>query len=104
MFGKSITWSDILSDYSTYVDLFTKKYGFPSDRFEFFEEPYYKGDGYELQALRNGKCNYVSFFKTDKGTIMIEMSREERLRLTYEDKINAELQNKEKTSRNLDDI
>ena len=104
LFDKAITWSDILSDYSTYVDLFTKKYGFPSDHFEFFEEPYYKGDGYELQALRNGKCNYVSFFKTDKGTITVEMSRDERLRLTYEDKINVELQSKEKTSRDLDDI
>lgn len=104
IFDKSLTWSDILSDYSTYVDLFTKKYGFPSDHFEFFEKPYYKGDGYELQALRNGKCNYVSFFKTNEGTITVEMSRDERLRLTYEDKINVELQNKEKTSRDLDDI
>ena len=104
MFDKSITWSDILNDYSSYVDLYTKKYGFPSDHFEFFEEPYRKGDGFELQALRNGKCNYVSFFKTDKGTIVVEMSRDERLRLSYEDKINAELQNKEKEARNMDDI
>ena len=63
-----------------------------------------KGDGYELQALRNGKCNYVSFFKTINGTIMVEMSKDERLRLTYEDKINAEKDVKEKTSRNLNDI
>lgn len=103
-FDESTTWSDILSDYSFYVDLFTQKYGFPSDHFEFFENPYYKGDGYEMQALRMGKCNYASFFNIVNGSIVIKMTSEGRLQLTYEDKINSEIYQREKKSRNLDDI
>ena len=49
------------------VELFTKKYGEPKDHFEFFSSPYYEGDGYELQALRKEKCNYISFWTLDKG-------------------------------------
>lgn len=98
------SWSQLKSDYYEYVKLYKTKYGEPFDHFEFFSSPYYEGDGYELQALRNDKCTYSSFFATEKGILSVSIISSGRLSLVYEDKINTSLMNTEKESSVLDDI
>ena len=98
------SWSKLKSDYFYYVELYTSKYGQPSDHFEFFSSPYYEGDGYELQALRKDKCTYSTFFTTNSGTIMVKITNSGRLSLEYEDKINSNQDSKEKERSVLDDI
>lgn len=42
--------------------MYLSKYLLDSD-FEFFSAPYEEGDGYELRAVLNNKCKYVTFLK-----------------------------------------
>lgn len=98
------SWAHLKSDYNKYIELFTQKYGTPSDHFEFFSTPYYEGDGYELQALKNDKCTYSTYFKTEKGTLNVAITSSGNLSLGYEDKINTEIQTEEKNNADLNDI
>ena len=103
-FEKETSWYSIKSQYNKYVEIFKQKYGVPADHFEFFSKPYYEGDGYEMQALRNEKCTYSTFFETTKGAITVSISKSECLELRYEDSVNAQISKDEKENSILDDI
>ena len=103
-FSKSSSWSSLESSYFEYKDLYIKKYGSTKNSYEFFSKPYYKGDGYELQALRKDKCTYATFFKTANGTSAVKLTKFENLQIGYEDKINADKSSQEKTASALDEI
>ena len=89
------SWSSIKSNYFEIRDQFKKKYG-EGKSYEFFSKPYYEGDGYELQALRNDKCSYSTFWEMENGAITVEMSSTERIAISYEDSQNVKIQNSEK--------
>lgn len=67
------------------VTQFSIKYGSPTSHYEFFKDPYYDGDGYELQALELDKCTYFTIWKLDYGNISIQMSSNASLWISYED-------------------
>lgn len=98
------SWSTLKSDYSELKELFTKKYGYPEKSFNFFERPYYDGDGYELQALRLEKCHYVSFYNLSDGYISLKISQFGNIQIAYEDKINSEIRSEENENIILNDI
>lgn len=97
-------WADLKNLYQDYKELYTKKYGKPHEHFEFFSKPYYEGDGYELQALKLGKCNYITFYKLETGYITVGLSEDGCLQLVYEDNINGELSTEERKSIVFEDI
>lgn len=97
-FPKKTSWYSLKSDYKKYVAAMTEKYGNPSEHFEFFSNPYYEGDGYELQALRHDKCHYISFYETDNGNIAVEINSNERINICYEDKNNVLINRREKNN------
>lgn len=101
---KHTSWTSLKNEYFKYKDLYKQKYGEDSESFEFFKDPYYEGDGYELQAVGLDKCNYATFYNTDKGTIAIEIASTKAILIGYEDKININLFKEEKTSEALNDI
>ena len=104
VFEEARSWSSLKSDYLEYKELFTKKYGKSSDSYEFFSSPYYEGDGYELQALRNEKCHYITIFENNVGYVGVQMKTSERLGIDYEDKMNSKISSKEQDSSALDEI
>ena len=69
------TWYSLKSSYNTFKSQFSKKYGDPTESYEFFSKPYYEGDSYEMQALSLEKCNYYSYWENDLGIISIELSK-----------------------------
>ena len=101
---KQTSWYRIKSDYEYYTEMFTKKYGAPTHTFSFFSSPYYEGDGYEMSALRNDKCTYYSSYHTQNGTISVEISKYEQIKIAYEDSINSSLMDKEKEDAVINDI
>lgn len=103
-FDAEESWISLSNDYFKYKKLFTQKYGSPSSSCENFIKPYYEGDGYELQALQKGKCNYISFFNIPNGTAAVELTNEGSVRIGYEDNYNASLRSLEKTESTLEDI
>lgn len=98
------SWYTIESDYKYFKDQYIAKYGRPNDSYEFFSDPYYKGDGYEMQAVKVDKCNYYSYWNTDSGTIVVAIGSSCQVILSYEDKINSEINTKEKRESVLNDI
>ena len=103
-FDEEVSWSSLKSSYREYKELYTKKYGTPTNSFEYFKDPYYEGDGYELQALRKEKCTYVTYYKLSSGYVFVKMTSSGAISLGYEDNINTELDTTESTSSALDDI
>jgi hypothetical protein len=102
-FPERTTWSALKSEYNTFKESYTKKYGDPQS-FEYFSNPYYEGDGYELQALRLEKCTYKSYYKTPLGYIMLEIYKDKYVKVTYEDAINVKIKNDEKEDAISNDI
>ena len=102
-YNEDESWSSLKSDYFQMKELYTKKYGEP-ESFEFFSKPYYEGDGYELQALRKGKCNYESLWELPLGRICIKIDQFCEISMIYGDKINTELRQKEDENIALNDI
>lgn len=97
-------WISIKTNYNDFKDQFRKKYGSSFKHYEFFIKPYYEGDGYEMQAIRNEKCRYLSIWDLPEGSIAVEISKYEQIKFTYEDKINGDKLTKEKSAQIQDDI
>lgn len=103
-FPEKSSWRSLKSDYFDYKELFTKKYGKPKNDYEFFSDPYYEGDGYELSALKRDKCTYCSFYYPEGGIIMLEISSSECVLVGYEDSTNAKIKSREEEENAMDDI
>jgi hypothetical protein len=61
-----------------------EKYGTPTDTYEFFERPYYDGDGYEEQAVRVGKGHFHTFWRTNNQILAVSITKQLNLRVAYE--------------------
>jgi hypothetical protein len=72
-----------------FVSLFTEKYGKPDEQYEFYEDPYFKGDGYETQAIRLGKGHLgASWIFPDPGRedyVTVNILDTLALVITYQD-------------------
>ena len=97
------TWSSLKSEYLDFKQKFQSKYG-EGNSFESFREPYYEGDGYELQALDKDKCSFVTFFKFNEHSISVEATKFKSVSFSYEDSIGVSIMEKEKNSIIEDDI
>lgn len=96
-FSEVSTWGDMKTDYFKFKQLITDKYGAPGSEYEYFSNPYYEGDGYEMTALSVGKAVYSSFwFDQAKLNIEVSATKFSQLRITYENAANVELFDKEK--------
>lgn len=95
LFPECNDWYVLKSEYLKYKDLYSKKYCTP-ESFEYFKEPYYEGDGYEMSAVSSGNCVYDSYFIIETGSIVVRISDKGKVAVSYEDSINSELHFKEK--------
>jgi outer membrane protein assembly factor BamA len=102
-FPEKTSWYSLKSEYESFKESYTEKYGNP-ESYEFFSNPYYEGDGYELQALTSEKCRFVSYYQTDKGYITVEVHRSQCLLVSYEDAINVTIKIQEEEMRISEDI
>ncbi len=97
------SWYTIKSDYKKLRDLYRSKYGKPTTDMEKFISPYYEGDGYELSAIRLGKCYYLSTWELPNGDINIGIS-EDTILISYEDRINSMINEEEDKDQAYSDI
>lgn len=97
-FEKKNSWSSLKSDYNSIKEQLITKYGKPKKSYNFFSNPYYEGDGYELQAVKNEKCTYFTTWELVGGAISLQISGTDgcRLVIQYEDKTNMTKMQKEK--------
>ena len=102
-FPEQSSWYSIKSEYRTFKDSYTEKYGKP-ESYEFFSSPYEEGDGYEMTAISVEKCHYISFFTTEMGPIALEIHKDKCVQVSYEDSINSAINSKEKEASVEEDI
>ena len=96
-------WNELKKDYFTKKEMYKSKY--PLDRdYEFFSSPYEDGDGYEMRAIAREKCRYISFYLAMGGHITIEIDKEAKLKVVYEDRENIKIAQKELEQNAIDDI
>lgn len=91
------TWENLKYNYNYYVDLFTKKYGEPTNSYSNFNSPYSEGDGYEITGVVVEKCNYSAYWKD----VYIEITKWKQVCINYENEVNGELNTQEKEQLNL---
>lgn len=98
------SWFNLKDECEYFKNQFSIKYGMPTDQFNFFIEPYFEGDGYELQAFDQEKAIFSSYWTIHNGTVVVDISKSGQVRLCYEDAENAEIMDKEKDCVVLDEI
>lgn len=92
IFNEESSWYSLKNTYITLRDQLKEKYGKPDHDYSFFANPYNEGDGYEMSAISNEKCDFLSDWKNGIG---IEITKQHQVMISYEDPINIELQRKE---------
>lgn len=97
-------WRELSMQYNEYKKVLIKKYGEPESHYEEFENPYNQDDGMQELAIREGKCNYSSFFELPNGLVVLEISKSCMLEITYEDAINRDIKRKEVEQEQMDDL
>lgn len=99
------SWYSLKSDYNDIRDSYIDKYGKPTKDYHFFSSPYYEGDGYEMQAVRLEKCNYLCFWNNmEEGNIMISIMKSSRISVSYQDGLNSKKGEIEKKDKINEDI
>lgn len=86
------SWSSITSDYYTFKNLLTEKYGTPNVT-ETFSDREPTSDFSKFYALLNDECHFLSEFTTDNGRIQLTMGKKDydsaSVILRYIDSANA---------------
>lgn len=101
------SWTSLKSDYNEYKTMLTAKYGKPDKSIERFKDPYYEGDGYELQAFRLDKATYLTHYNASNGTILVHIGHflgGARVCLSYTDNINGQLNKREINTNKYGDL
>lgn len=102
-FNEHTSWYSLKSEFLEVVKYYKAKYKSISSSRTFID-PYYEGDGYELQGVSMDKCFYYERFEAEGGKISIEISDMRRVQIRYEDKNNAKKNEQETIAINLDEI
>lgn len=102
-FDEEKSWYGLKSEYLNIVKSYRTKYKC-IDSGRTFLEPYYEGDGFELQGVAKDKCCYFDKYQTEGGIIYIEISDLKCIKIQYKDSFNSKLNEKETISEYLDEI
>lgn len=91
------TYESLLSQFNEYKESLTSKYGQPITDVYKFEDPYYLGDGFELQALKNHKLKlYTLYNGGNNSTIVLSVYTTAQVCIDVSNDTNQEEHDKEK--------
>lgn len=102
-FKERHNWHSLKSKYQELKKQLMTKYNSTPKSREYFIDPYYEGDGYEIQALKLGKCYYFSTFNFYNGKIGLYII-EDKIQLLYQDFEGYEINKKEENEKSYDDL
>lgn len=102
------SWYSLKSRFNDFKTSLTDKYGTPRNDYHYFTDPYYEGDGYELQALSKEKCTYYVTYEVTGGIVALDMQSagygKGEILIKYEDAANLLLQQSSKKKSVADDL
>jgi hypothetical protein len=94
---KQTNWFDIKNSYNELFTTFVDKYGEPSSSYNFFEDPYYEGDGYEISAVMLDKCHFSAYWnQLPASNLAVSIVKFMQVCITYENKANLVIYEEEK--------
>jgi len=96
--------SGIFDLYNDVKENLIKKYGDPSEHVEIFKTPYYEGDGYETQAIKNEKATFESFWRNGKNTISLEITKDVEVMICYIDIYLGKVAAEKEDAKNSNDL
>ena len=102
-FNEQTSWYSLKAKYKKLKEQLTSKYNQTPKSSEYFADPYYEGDGYEMQALENEKCFYFSTFNFYNGKIGIYIVGN-KVQLLYQDSKGKSINQKEENESAFDDL
>jgi hypothetical protein len=98
-YTSSTSWESAVSLYDRKVEAITTKYGTATDVYEQFYDPYYLGDGYEMQAFDKDKAQWIRIWAdmplNPNLNIAVEIGKSALVMVTYEIMTNMELHRQE---------
>lgn len=103
-FNEKTSWAALKSSFFQFKELYTEKYGRPTRQFSVFENPYYEGDGFEMQAVKLDKTRYASIYELENGDIILTITNECNVAVVYEDKVGSKINDEQKKEKALNDI
>jgi hypothetical protein len=96
-FAEKSSFYDLEYDFDDKKKVFVEKYGEPTDCFNYFAKPYYRGDGYELTAVRVGKYSNVCFWQLTNGfSVSLEVDKSQKIKASFENNENMKLLKEER--------
>lgn len=97
--------SSVFSDFRKFKEKLDSKYFKTEVYNEEFSTPYYKSDGRELQALKNGKANFSAIWSFGNETsIVLFLHTEVQLVLMYTDKKLEAIADARKETKEINDL
>ena len=77
---------DAIDTYEEVADRLRKKYGKPDRDVEIYRDPYYKGDGYEEQAIEMGKATIGSLWNAPSSdeALWVQINENLTVGINYE--------------------
>jgi hypothetical protein len=90
-------WLTFKKEYLELKKIYQAKYGI-GNSIEYFSEPYKEGDGKEIDALKDMKCNYSTEWKSGSGRIYMLISYDGQTTIKFTDITNELKQKNEKTN------
>lgn len=76
---------DAINSYKKMQETLTGKYGPATNDYNYFKEPYFDGDGYEIQAIRHGKGVFFSIWVGEDGSSLgLEITKVLTVKIGYE--------------------
>ena len=94
---KERNWLTFKKEYLELKKIYQTKYGI-GNSIESFSKPYSEGDGNDIDALKDMKCNYSTEWKSDSGRIYMLISYDGQTAINYKDITNELKQKNEKSN------
>lgn len=88
------SWDTLKQKYLKVRELYIQKYGEPTKDMQTFGDPYYEGEGDELEATECNKCFYNSLFTVPGGEVSIFIINRS-IMFSFDDAINKPLEEDE---------
>ena len=102
-FEEKSSWASLKAQYLLFKKNLAEKYVMGlSD--EYFDSPYYEGDGFEMSAVKLGKCHYDTKFEDKRGFIILSISEDGEVSILYIDKIMWNKENDNDQKQRMNDL
>ena len=98
------SWDRLYIKYLSLVELYSKKYGSPSNSVNKFEYPFDGTTDMQMTAVKTDHAHFMTMWNTPNGDIMISISKEGTIAIYYTDKINSAQHEVLKEQRIIDEI